>query len=307
VFNSESQQKNPPIAVIADTRKLKSEGEGTREEHIFLFENLGALTRFLNECTKMIPKIREQLQCQANQSDRNVVKAEEDWQMMQLGRKDLKKLKAHNSWLFAVVVTKKDLEYLRPREFLNDNVVDFYLNHVYSSMVQERYRTQMYLFNSFFYTRLTQECDTNVQDVEKWAPADVNTKQFIVIPINKNLHWTVVVVLVSKCKIIYLDSLEGPGNRVCKPIKRYLTHIKCPGNWNGEDVVVNAKVPTQPNHYDCGIFVLEYIERIAQADDMEKCLGQVIRAKKAKWFEADEVVGTKRRAIKRLLLEKVVD
>ena len=34
---------------------------------------------------------------------------------------------------------------------------------------------------------------------------------------------------------------------------------------------------------------------------------QVIRAKKAKWFEADEVVGTKRRAIKRLLLEKVVD
>lgn len=89
-----------------------------------------------------------------------------------------------------------DLERLDDGQFLNDNLIGFYLRYLEYEIEQKRpeLMSKIYIFNSYFYERLTSlkkgQKGINYEGVSKWTRAvDLFTYDYIVVPINELAHW----------------------------------------------------------------------------------------------------------------------
>lgn len=102
----------------------------------------------------------------------------------------------------------EDLERLDDGQFLNDNLIGFYLR-VLEEELQQRAPTlakRVYFFNTFFYERLTKPHKgpkgINYEGVQKWTRlVDLFTYDYVIVPINESVHWYVAVI----CNLTALD------------------------------------------------------------------------------------------------------
>jgi hypothetical protein len=95
----------------------------------------------------------------------------------------------------------QDLERLDDDEFLNDNLVGFYLRYLehYLEKQKPEVAKKVYFFNSYFFERLTQtqkgSKGINYAAVEKWTRTiDIFSRDFVVVPVNENFHWYVAII-----------------------------------------------------------------------------------------------------------------
>ncbi|KAH9518462.1 hypothetical protein Btru_016862 [Bulinus truncatus] len=112
--------------------------------------------------------------------------------------------------LRGIPITTEDLYCLIEGEFLNDVIIDFYLQYLYLEKLSPENRERTHIFSSFFYKRLTQR-DRHVEKseedakkslperrharVKKWTKTvDLFSKDFIVVPINEHSHWYLAVI-----------------------------------------------------------------------------------------------------------------
>lgn len=107
----------------------------------------------------------------------------------------------------------KDLERLDDGEFLNDNLVGFYLRYLEHKLEQDnpKLAKRVYFFNTFFYQRLTtlpenqsqkSQKGINYEAVQKWTRGvDLFTYDYVVVPINEMAHWYLVII----CNLPALD------------------------------------------------------------------------------------------------------
>eukprot|EP00027_Filamoeba_sp_ATCC50430_P005721 CAMPEP_0168545664 /NCGR_PEP_ID=MMETSP0413-20121227/3080_1 /TAXON_ID=136452 /ORGANISM="Filamoeba nolandi, Strain NC-AS-23-1" /LENGTH=575 /DNA_ID=CAMNT_0008575779 /DNA_START=36 /DNA_END=1763 /DNA_ORIENTATION=- len=95
----------------------------------------------------------------------------------------------------AVAITSQDVDVLKPGEFLNDTVIEFYLKWIYENVVKARLDHQdFYFFNTFFYKKLSDKSG-GYSKVAKWTKGvDIFSKKYIFIPINEKSHWYLAVV-----------------------------------------------------------------------------------------------------------------
>ena len=158
----------------------------------------------------------------------------------------------------AVMVHPEDLFRLRGPEYLNDTLIDFYLQYLRNEAYPVRAQ-KVHMFSSFFYRKLAQRRKREGpravgvsfgqelhQRVSKWTQnVDIFTKDFLFIPINKSEHWILAVVCHPRrafgagadagdgapgeqggkggpCILIF-DSLGGCHNHSAKLIGDYLT------------------------------------------------------------------------------------
>ncbi|GFR01106.1 hypothetical protein TNCT_391541 [Trichonephila clavata] len=100
-------------------------------------------------------------------------------------------------------LTNIDIMCLNNGNWLNDNMVNFYLEYMYSEDLTKSEREKTHLFNSFFFTSLTREVQGGTtsmkerqHDLDKtWARnVDLFSKDYIVIPVNVRCHWYLVIV-----------------------------------------------------------------------------------------------------------------
>ncbi len=145
----------------------------------------------------------------------------------------------------------------------------------------------VHIFTSHFYTSLVKEGPKGVESLTSKKNLDIFDKKMIFIPINRNLHWSLCVVLnpyyIVRTKplgsdrvpcILFLDSLKAhKKNAVAKNVHGWLNaewkrldQITY-GNDNllreepfNEDTmeVVTPLVLYQDNSCDCGVFVCQY-------------------------------------------------
>ncbi|XP_035473130.2 sentrin-specific protease 6 [Scophthalmus maximus] len=115
-----------------------------------------------------------------------------------------------------ISVTNEDLHCLNDGEFLNDVILDFYLNYLVLERLKKEDAQRSHVFSSFFYKRLNQRERRNVPDatnlpiqkrkhnrVKTWTRhVDLFQKDFIFVPINESAHWYLAV--------ICFPGLEGP-------------------------------------------------------------------------------------------------
>jgi len=116
-----------------------------------------------------------------------------------------------------VAITNEDYLCLAASQFLNDSMIDFflqYLKHSKNGRVNDELISKTHIFSTFFYGRLSSKPSTSkginhpvdnvpsmslsdeiYEKVKKWTKnIDLLQMDFVVIPINEKLHWFVCIV-----------------------------------------------------------------------------------------------------------------
>ncbi|NWS78812.1 SENP2 protease, partial [Crotophaga sulcirostris] len=169
---------------------------------------------------------------------------------------------------FKLKVTRQDIHTLRDCNWLNDEVINFYMSLVAERGKEEDYPA-VHAFNTFFYPRLI---SGGYISVKRWTKGtDIFKKDLILVPIHRKQHWALVVIDVRKKTIKYFDSLGLDGNKICVALFKYLQEesreknkleLDC-SEWTLQSMK-SHEIPQQWNGSDCGVFVCSYAECMAR-------------------------------------------
>lgn len=171
-----------------------------------------------------------------------------------------------------IEVSKEKFQCLRPGRWLNDEVINLYLE-----LLKEREKKEpekflkCHFFNTFFYKKLA--CGKNGYDyksVKRWTTRrklgyELIECDKIFVPVHKDVHWCLAIINMKENTFQYLDSLGGMDGNVPRILARYIAEeVKDKSNkvintslWHEELV---DDIPLQQNGWDCGMFMLKYID-----------------------------------------------
>ncbi|KAL3619599.1 hypothetical protein CASFOL_034511 [Castilleja foliolosa] len=238
----------------------------------------------------------------------------------------------------AVSISKRDVDLLLPDTFVNDTIIDFYIKYLKSRQKVEE-RTKYHFFNSFFFRKLA-DMDKDPSSafdgkaafhrVRKWTrKINLLEKDFIFIPVNYNYHWSLIVICyfgeVASYKdaedgksirvpcIMHMDSLRGNHAGLKDLIQSYLwEEWKERMKETSEDLYSNFRnlkfipleLPQQQNSYDCGLFLLHYVEIFLEEVPANFSIYQIASSSKflqPNWFPPGEA------SMKRTRIEKLIN
>ncbi|GAB2266657.1 hypothetical protein Dimus_001652 [Dionaea muscipula] len=171
-----------------------------------------------------------------------------------------------------IQITGELLRCLRPGAWLNDEVINLYLN-----LLKERERREpkkflkCHFFSTFFYKKLIgSRSGYDYKSVHRWTTQKklgygLIDCEKIFVPIHQEMHWCLGVINKKDQKFQYLDSLGGTDPQVLKVLaKYYVDEVK---DKNALDIDVSSwqveyvkDLPGQDNQYDCGMFMIKYID-----------------------------------------------
>ncbi|KAF7880504.1 uncharacterized protein EAF02_007350 [Botrytis sinoallii] len=109
-------------------------------------------------------------------------------------------------------VDKQDIYRLDNGEFLNDNLIMFYL--LWLEQQYPELATRVYVHNTFFYASLTKAAKgkkgINYEAVERWtAKVDLLSYDYIIVPVNENTHWYVAIIC-NAPRLLNLEIKQSP-------------------------------------------------------------------------------------------------
>ncbi|KYQ91039.1 hypothetical protein DLAC_07940 [Tieghemostelium lacteum] len=220
-----------------------------------------------------------------------------------------------------VTIYRSDMRRLDKGEFLNDSIIEFYTKYIIDEYISEENKDRFFFFNSFFFKKLTNlsNMESSYSEIKKWTlGADIFQKDFVFVPINKESHWSLVIICfpghdqdnasdsIRPC-MIYLDSLYKKPNSIVSHLRKYLTlEWKHKRSQHGERSFQDPKkfpiftghVPMQQNYSDCGIFLLHYIELFCK--NPEKKFPKNCAFQRPAWFPTSQT-DAKRDVIRSLI------
>lgn len=163
------------------------------------------------------------------------------------------------------------------------------------------------MFTSFFYTRLK---EAGYQGVRSWTKkVDLFDKHALIIPVNEDFHWYLIMVINpgaclpsagedATSYICVLDSLTMNVRRkerltayknACHKITDYLSEVA--KERKGEEglrrtpIIKRAAVPSQQNEFDCGVYLLHFVQCYMEKQDEIEELVVVSFLLRASWLE----------------------
>ncbi|KAL7925486.1 hypothetical protein ACQKWADRAFT_284170 [Trichoderma austrokoningii] len=95
-------------------------------------------------------------------------------------------------------VDKIDIPRLNESEFLNDNLINFYIRHLQFRLEKERPELlrKVYFFSTFFFEKLkSTRGKINYDGVKAWtARVDLLSYDYIFVPVNEHTHWYLAII-----------------------------------------------------------------------------------------------------------------
>lgn len=235
----------------------------------------------------------------------------------------------------SVEIAYKDMDCLAPEAFLTSPIMNFYIRYIrLQASPANKVTCDYHFFNTFFYKKLEQAISYKGSDKESffvkfrrwWKGVNIFEKAYILIPIHDDLHWSLVIICFPDKKdesgpiILHLDSLGFHcSSTVFSNIKSYLkeewrfmnqevvpTDFPIPDRiWKHLDRRIEDKiiaVPQQKNDYDCGLFVLFFMERFIQ-EAPERLKKRDLAMFGKKWFRPEEASDL-RKKIRAILMDE---
>ena len=99
-------------------------------------------------------------------------------------------------------LTTEDLQTLDGSNWLNDMVVNQYLNLVQQRNDTDTSLPKILVMETFVYNVLDEDgLEEGERRMEGWFKIDLRTKDLIICPINKNLHWTIIILDINRKRI----------------------------------------------------------------------------------------------------------
>lgn len=171
-----------------------------------------------------------------------------------------------------IEITGELLQCLRPGAWLNDEVINVYLE-----LLKEREKREpkkflkCHFFNTFFYKKLISgRGGYDYKAVRRWTSQrklgyGLIECDKIFVPIHKDIHWCLAVINRKDQKFQYLDSLGGKDSDALNVLAKYFVdEVK---DKSGKDIDVSLwekefvdDLPEQENGYDCGMFMIKYAD-----------------------------------------------
>ncbi|CAM0881221.1 unnamed protein product [Alopecurus aequalis] len=196
------------------------------------------------------------------------------------GRKRRETLLVHDA--SNIVITREILQCLNDKDWLNDEVINLYLELLKERELREPSNfVKCHFFNTFFYKKLVNG-GYDYKAVRRWTTKrklgyNLIDCDKIFVPIHKEVHWCLAVINIRDTKFQYLDSLGSMDMKALKILARYLMdEVKDKSgkqidvlSWKQEGV---QNLPLQENGWDCGMFMLKYIDFYSR--DMDLIFGQ---------------------------------
>lgn len=108
----------------------------------------------------------------------------------------------------------KDLRTLSPKLWLNDTVVN-----MYTALMEDKF--DCFAMSSFWYGGLGKEGSTT----QRWndrKKRDVFERRYLLIPVCKHYHWTMIIVDHALRKISYYDSYRSKHEQYYEPVSQAL-------------------------------------------------------------------------------------
>ncbi|KAF9452514.1 cysteine proteinase [Macrolepiota fuliginosa MF-IS2] len=183
-------------------------------------------------------------------------------------------------------VEDKDIIRLRPGQWLNDEIINFYGAMILgrsegckenmpngTGVVGAKGRGKslnVHYFSTFFWSKLTSE-GYDKGRLAKWTKkVDIFSKDALLVPVNhSNAHWTAAAINFRRKRIESYDSMGMAKDIVFTYLRRYLdaehrNKKKAPFDFTGwQDYA-----PDQENGYDCGVFTCQFLETLSRGEEM---------------------------------------
>ncbi|KAI3501692.1 hypothetical protein L1887_29651 [Cichorium endivia] len=179
-----------------------------------------------------------------------------------------------------ITVTGEVLQCLRPGAWLNDEVINVYLELLKERENKEPEKfLKCHFFNTFFYKKLVSgNIGYDYKSVRRWTTQrklgySLLECDKIFVPVHKETHWCLAVINKKEEKFQYLDSLGGVDKQVMRALAKYIVdEVK---DKNGEDIDVSSwkqeyvkDLPKQENGFDCGVFMIKYADFYSRGVDL---------------------------------------
>ncbi|KAL8534145.1 hypothetical protein ACS0TY_010230 [Phlomoides rotata] len=234
----------------------------------------------------------------------------------------------------AIEISYSDMECLAPESYVSSPIMNFYIRYLQKiTSARARRESDYHFFNTFFYEKLKQDVLAEVDRETSylkfrrwWKGVNIFEKAFIFLPVHENLHWSLVIICIPNKEeksgpiILHLDSLGMHSSKsVFSNTKRFLIEewkflredklLPAPPiteniweNLSRRIVEKVLEVPQQRNDYDCGLFVLYFMQRFLE-EVPERLRKSHLEMFGRKWFKPEEASGL-RRTIRELLIQE---
>lgn len=225
-----------------------------------------------------------------------------------------------------------DMESLAPEAYLSSTIMNFYIRYLQKTKPHADV-DGYHFFNTYFYQKLKEAVLSKQNEKEAsfvrlrrwWKGVNIFEKAYIFLPIHEDLHWSLVIICIPDKEdqlgpiLLHLDSLGLHCSKsLFATIRKFLVEEwkflrqgEVPALPISDKIWENLprrideniiQVPQQRNEYDCGLFVLFFMERFI--DEVHR------RLKKKdftmfgrRWFKPEEA-SCLRMKIRRILEEE---
>ncbi|PLW06559.1 hypothetical protein PCASD_24726 [Puccinia coronata f. sp. avenae] len=171
-----------------------------------------------------------------------------------------------------------DIRKLKPRQWVNDEIVTFYGVMINNRSVQfeknpdafpadERF-LKAHCFSSFFMAKYDKE---GYNGVRRWSKkTDLLQKDVVIFPLNiVNTHWTCAAINLRAKRFEYFDSMGNRNQSVLANLRDYIVHEALAKKNITLDVsdwldFFYEDIPQQNNSFDCGVFVCQFMDCLSR-------------------------------------------
>uniref|UniRef100_A0ABM5FPC8 Sentrin-specific protease 1 isoform X2 n=1 Tax=Pogona vitticeps TaxID=103695 RepID=A0ABM5FPC8_9SAUR len=169
---------------------------------------------------------------------------------------------------FRLTITRKDIQTLNNLNWLNDEIINFYMNMLMERSKQKGFPT-VHAFNTFFFTKLK---TAGYAAVKRWTKkVDIFSVDILLVPVHLGVHWCLAVIDFRKKNITYFDSMGGSNSEACRILLQYLKQESLDKKRKEFDTngwmlfsKRSQEIPQQMNGSDCGMFTCKYADCISK-------------------------------------------
>ncbi|KMZ59436.1 hypothetical protein ZOSMA_68G00230 [Zostera marina] len=233
-----------------------------------------------------------------------------------------------------VEIYYSEINCLKPKLYLTSTIMNFYIQYLQNPVsLKGRPINEYHFFNTYFYKKLEKAVSCKVDKKENFSKlrrwlkgVNIFQKAYIFLPIHGDLHWSLAIICLPAKEnesgpiILHLDSLGFHySNSIFDNIKKYLeeewrymyenvpaAEVPIPKKiWDYLPQNIKKRkimVPQQKNEYDCGLFVLYFMERFI-GEAPERVKNKDLAKFGDKWFKPEEASELRKR-LRELLKEK---
>jgi len=176
---------------------------------------------------------------------------------------------------FNVELTRKQLACLKPGQWLNDEVINFYCKLLEERSKQIKDSNKCWFPNSFFWPKLSGDQNKNYsyKDVRRWtvkAKIDIFALDYVIFPMNIcESHWALGAIDFKAKGFRYFDSMFCRPHKNFAPFLRQYLQDEHKGKKGGKElegaeewdlIIPDTPLPQQNNGYDCGVFTCMFAD-----------------------------------------------